>query len=131
MLSSCHAMGHHPEQQTLTRLAGAMRAGLARYKRSELAACLDAFQAWEHDPGRDLLQVRVAFLPHGLEWRTMRSYSKGIVSWSCCACNKQAWCGATSWPLNAPPLMLRDCDLMHTCRPLQSVLACTTSCPTL
>lgn len=60
MLSSCHAMQHRPELQTLTSLAGAMRAGLAGYKRSELAACLEAFQAWSYDPGSDLLQVSIA-----------------------------------------------------------------------
>ena len=63
VLSSCHAMGHRPEQQTLASLVGAMRAGLARYKRSELAACLEAFQAWRHDPGSDVLQVSVALNP--------------------------------------------------------------------
>lgn len=66
VLSSCQILEHQLARATLASLSAAMRAGLAAYKRSELAACLEAFKARGYHPGADLLQVpfahRVALL---------------------------------------------------------------------
>ena len=58
VLSSCQALGHRPEAASLACLEAAMRAGLPRYKRAELAACLEAFKAWGYCPSSNLLQAR-------------------------------------------------------------------------
>jgi hypothetical protein len=62
VLSSCQALGHRPEAASLACLEAAMRAGLPRYKRGELAACLEAFKAWGYCPSSDLLQACAALL---------------------------------------------------------------------